>query len=176
MPIIRTTEGHGKIPSEDTLFDSRGEDGQLSVWHQMMARAGYVPILLRLTIEWLALEMHSIVIAPGLAKSLSRVLDLWDDLRLTYTLITTNRENRVEQHLTICHQPGLGYHIFLISIDCLNYLYRLFDLTRTYFYSCKLCGPYLSWVSATSLFCCLRRPHFFPRCANMSWLLTLLDC
>ena len=78
--------------------------------------------------------MHSIVIAPGLAKSLSRVLDLWDNLRLTYTLITTNSENRVEQHLKICHQPGHGYHIYLISIDCLNYLYRLFDLTRTYFY------------------------------------------
>ena len=30
MPIIRTTEGHEKIPSEDTLFDSGGEDGQLS--------------------------------------------------------------------------------------------------------------------------------------------------
>ena len=27
MPIIRTTEGHEKIPSEDTLFDSRGEGG-----------------------------------------------------------------------------------------------------------------------------------------------------
>ena len=133
MPIIRTTEGHGKIPSEDTLFDSGGEDGQLSVWHQMMACAGYVPILLRLTIEWLALEIHLIVIAPGLAKSLSRELDLWENLRLTYTLITTNSENRVEQHLTICHQPGHGYHIYLISIDCLNYLYWLLDLTRTYF-------------------------------------------
>ena len=40
MPIIRTTEGHRKIPLEDTL------------------------------------EMHSIVIAPGLAKSLSGELDL----------------------------------------------------------------------------------------------------
>ena len=30
MPIIRTTEGNGKIPLEDTLFDSGGEDGQLS--------------------------------------------------------------------------------------------------------------------------------------------------
>ena len=143
MPIIRTTEGHGKIPSEDTLFDSGGEDGQLSVWHQMMARAGYVPIFLWLTIEWLALEMHSIVIAPGLAKSLSRVLDLWDDLRLTYTLITTNSENRVAQHLTLCHQRGHGYHFYLISIDCLNYLYRLFDLTRTYFYRGYIIVDYL---------------------------------
>ena len=33
--------------------------------------------------------------------------------------------------LTICHQPGHGYHIYLISIDCLYSLYRLFDLTRT---------------------------------------------
>ena len=131
MPIIRTTEGHGRIPLEDTLVDSGGKDGQLSVWHQMMARDGYVPILLRLTIEWLALEMHSIVIAPGLVKSLSEALDLWDDLRLTYTLITTNSENRVAQHLTICHQPGHGYHIYPISIDCFYYLYRLFDLTRT---------------------------------------------
>ena len=141
MPIIRTTEGHGKIPSEDTLFDSGGEDGQLSAWHQVMARAGYVPILFWPTIEWPALEMHSIVIAPGLAKSLSRVLNLWDDLRLTYTLITTNSENRVAHHLTICHQPGHGYHIYLISINCLNYFYRLLGLTRTYFYiqnSCKL--------------------------------------
>ena len=40
-------------------------------------------------------------------------------------------ENRVAQHLTICHQPGHGYHINLISIDCLYYSYRLFDLTRT---------------------------------------------
>ena len=30
MPIIRMTEGHEKIPSEDTLFDSGGEGGQLS--------------------------------------------------------------------------------------------------------------------------------------------------
>ena len=133
MTIIRTMYVHGKIPSEDTLFDSRGEDGQLSAWHQMIVRAGYLPILLWPTIEWPALEMHSIVISPGLAKSLSRVLDLWDNLRLTYTLITTNSENRVEQHLTIYHQPGHGYHIYLISIDCLKYLPWLLDLTRTYF-------------------------------------------
>ena len=31
MPIIRTTEGPGKIPPEDTLVDSGGEDGQMSV-------------------------------------------------------------------------------------------------------------------------------------------------
>ena len=135
MPIIRTTEGHRKIPLEDTLFDSGGEDGHLSAWHGMMARAGYVPILLWPMIEWPALEMYSIMVAPGLAKSLSGELDLWDNLRLTYTLITTNSENRVEQHLTICHQPGHGYHIYLISIDCLNYLYWLLDLTRTYFNS-----------------------------------------
>ena len=133
MPIIRTTEGHRKIPSEDTLFDSGGEDGQLSAWHQMMARAGYVPILLWPTIKWPALEMSLIVIAPGFAKSLSRELDLWDNLKLTYTLITTNSENRVEQHLTICHKPGHSYHIYLISIDCLNYMYWLLDLTGTYF-------------------------------------------
>ena len=138
MPIIRTTEGHGKIPSEDTLFDSGGEDWQLSAWHQMIARAGYVPILLWPTIEWPALDMHLIVIAPGLAKSLSKVLDLWDDLRLTYTLITTNSENRVAQHLTICHQPDHSYHIYLIIIDCLNYLYRLLDLTRTYYYRLEI--------------------------------------
>ena len=30
MPIICTTEGHEKILSEDTLFDFRGEGGQLS--------------------------------------------------------------------------------------------------------------------------------------------------
>ena len=30
MPIIRTMEGHGDIPPEDTLFDSGGEGGQLS--------------------------------------------------------------------------------------------------------------------------------------------------
>ena len=30
MPIICTTEEHRKIPSEGTLFDSGGEDGQLS--------------------------------------------------------------------------------------------------------------------------------------------------
>ena len=30
MPIIRTTEGYKKILSEDTLFDSGGEGGQLS--------------------------------------------------------------------------------------------------------------------------------------------------
>ena len=135
MPIIRTTEGHVKIPSEDTLFGSGGEDGQLSAWHRMTARAGYVPVLLWPMIEWPALEMHLIVIAPGLAKSLSRGSDLWDNLRLTYTLITTNSENRVEQHLTICHQPGHGYHIYLIIIDCLNYLYWLLDLKRTYFNS-----------------------------------------
>ena len=99
----------------------------------MVARAGYVPILLWPMIEWPALEMHSIVIVPGLAKSLSGELDLWDNLRLTYMLITTNSENRVEQHLTICHQPGHGYHIYLIIIDCLNYMYWLLDLTRTYF-------------------------------------------
>ena len=77
--------------------------------------------------------MHSIVVAPGLAKSLFWELDLRDNLRLTYTLITTNRKNRVEQHLTICHQPGHGYHIYLTSIDWLNYLHWLLDLTRTYF-------------------------------------------
>ena len=86
--------------------------------------------------------MHSIVVAPGLAKSLSGELDLWDNLRLTYTLITTNSKNRVEQHLTICHQPSHGYHIYLISIDCLNYLYWLLDLTRTYFNT-------LEWSSIT---------------------------
>ena len=135
MPIIRTTEGHRKIPSEDTLFDSGGEGGQLSTWHQMMACAGYVPILLWSMTEWPALQMHSIVVMPGLAKSLSGKLDLWDNLWLTYTVITTNSKNRVEQHLTICHQPGHGYHIYLSSIDCLNYLYWLLDLKRTYFYN-----------------------------------------
>ena len=133
MLIIRTTEGHKKIPSEDTLFDSGGEGGQLSAWHRMMARSGYVPILLWLMTEWPALEMHSIVVAPGLAKSLSGELDLWDNLRLTYTIITTNSKKRVEQHLTICHQPGHGYQIYLTSINWLNYLYWLLDLTRTYF-------------------------------------------
>ena len=43
MPIIRTTEGPGKIPSEDTLVDSGGEDGQMSVWHQMRARTQHAP-------------------------------------------------------------------------------------------------------------------------------------
>ena len=62
-------------------------------------------------------------------------LELWDNLRLTYTLITTNSKNRVEQHLTICHHPGHGYHIYLTSIYCLNYLYWLIDLKRTYFNS-----------------------------------------
>ena len=76
--------------------------------------------------------MHSIVVSPGLAKSLSWELDLWDNLRLTYTLITTNSKNRVEHHLTICHQPGHGYHIYLTSIDCLNSFHWLLDLTRTY--------------------------------------------
>ena len=133
MPIICTTEGHEKIPLEDTFFDSGGEGGQLSEWHRMMVHAGYVPILLWLMTEWPALEMHSIVVAPGLAKSLSWELDLWDDLRLTYTLVTTNIKNRFEQHLTICHQPGHGYHIYLTSIDWLNYLYWLLELTRTYF-------------------------------------------
>ena len=135
MPIICTTEGHEKIPSEDTLFDSRGEGGQLSAWHRMMAHAGYVPIIFWLMTEWPALEMHSIVVAPGLAKSLSWELDLRDDLRLTYTLITTNSKNRFEHHLTICHQPGHGYHIYLNSIDWLNSLYWLLDLTQTYFNS-----------------------------------------
>ena len=133
MPIIRTTEGHGKVPSEDILFDSGGEGGQLSAWNRMMARAGYVPILLWPMIEWPALEMHSIVIAPGLAKSLSGELDLWDNLRLTYTLITTNIKNRVEQYLTICRQLRHGYHIYLTSIDWMNYLYWMLDLKRTYF-------------------------------------------
>ena len=147
MPIIRTTEGHEKIPSEDTLFDSGGEGGHLSAWHWMMARAGYVPILLWLMTEWPALEMHLIVVAPGLAKSLSWELDLWDNLGLTYTLITTNSKNRVEQHLTIFHQPGHGYHIYLTSIDCLNYLYWLIDLTWTYFNS--LSDPYTLTRRAT---------------------------
>ena len=113
MPIIRTTEGHRKIPSEDTLFDSGGEGGQLSAWNWMMARAGYVTILFWLMTEWPVLEMHSIVVAPGLAKSLSWELDLWENLRLTYTLITNNSKNRVEQHLTICHQPSHSYYIYL---------------------------------------------------------------
>ena len=34
-----------------------------------------------------------------------------------------DNDDGVEQHLTICHQPGHGYHIYLISFDCLNYLY-----------------------------------------------------
>ena len=150
MPIIRTTEGHGKIPSEDTLFDSGDEDRQLSAWHRMMAHAGYMPILLWPMIEWPALEMHSIVVAPGLAKSLSRVLDLWDNLRLTYTLISTNSENRIEQHLTICHQPSHGYHIYLTSIDWLLSLYWLLDLTQTYFNSLSdpFWSPFLSSVIA----------------------------
>ena len=135
MPIIRTTEGHEKIPSEDALFDSGGEGGKLSPWHRMMARAGYVTILLWLMTEWPALEMHSIVVAPCLSKSLSWELDLRDDLRLTYTLITTNSNNRFQKYLTIFHQPGHGYHIYLTSIDCLNSLYWLIDLTRTYFNS-----------------------------------------
>ena len=59
------------IPSEDSLFDSGGEGGQLYAWHRMMARAGYVPILSWLMTEWPALEMLSIVVAPVLAKSLS---------------------------------------------------------------------------------------------------------
>ena len=124
-----------KIPSEDTLFDSGCEGRQLSAWKHIMAGAEYVPILLWLMTEWPALEMHSIVVAPGLAKSLSWELDLRDDLRLTYTLITTKIKNRVEQHLTICHQPGHGYHIYLTSIDWLNCLHWLLDLTRTYFNS-----------------------------------------
>ena len=141
MPIICTTEGHKKIPSEDTLFDSGGEGRQLSAWHRMMARAGYVPILFCVMTEWPAFEMHAIVVAPGLAKSLSWELDLRDDLRLTYTLITTTRKNRVEQHLKICHQPGHGYHIYLTSIDCLNSFYWLIDLTRTYFNNGTLYKP-----------------------------------
>ena len=32
-------------------------------------------------------------------------------------------DNRAVQHLTICHQTYHGYHIHLIIIDCLNYLY-----------------------------------------------------
>ena len=148
MPIIRTTEGHEKIPSEDTLFDSGGEGGQMSAWHRMTARAGYVPILLWLMTEWPALEMHAIVVVPGLAKSLYWELDLWDNLRLTYTIITTNSKNRVEQHLTICHQPGHGYHIYLTSTDWLNYLYWLLDLTQTYFNRVENQQGALSEVSA----------------------------
>ena len=85
-----------------------------------MARAGYGPTLSWFMTEWPALEMLSIVVAPGLAKSIFLELDLRDDLRLTYTLFTTNSKNRVEQHLRICHQPGHGYHIYLLVLTAWN--------------------------------------------------------
>ena len=59
--------------------------------------------------EWPALEILSIVVVPGLAKSLSWELAPFENWRLTYTLTTTKKwQNRVEQNLTICHQPGQG--------------------------------------------------------------------
>ena len=39
---------------------------------------------------------------------------------------------------------------------------------------CKWCDPDFSWVSTPSLFFSPSSSPVFPRCANMSWLLTLL--
>ena len=64
-------------------------------------------------------------------------LRTWPSRQLTTDLHANyyQQQDRVEQHLTICHQPGHGYHIYITSIDWLNSLYWLLDLTRTYFNS-----------------------------------------
>ena len=74
----------------DIKYMQTGEGGQLSAWQHIMARDEYVPILWWLMTEWPALGNAFDCGSAGLGEITLWGLDLRDDLRLTYTLITTN--------------------------------------------------------------------------------------